>query len=295
MAEHYVNAPNWEWWILLYFYCAGIAGGLYTLATLMRLTGTPAAAPVVRVAYLWVLPLCILCGIFLTIDLGKPLDFWHMMVNTTPGESGLNFKYWSPISLGTWALLIFSIFALIAFIENWQLGRATGAATRGNGGMTVIHVIGSLFGLFLASYTGVVLSVSNQPLWSDSWAIGALFVASAFSAAAAVMALIERGADARLANAERYFAVLEILTIVLFFWTVASAGTVSKTFSGIWIVLWILVVLSLLPAFMTGGRRMAYAGGGTVTTAASTAAWAPIIVLIGVLLMRYIVIFSAQY
>ncbi len=299
MAEHYVAAPNWEWWILGYFFCAGLAGGLYTLATLLRLTGTPANARIVRVSYLWILPLCVICGIFLTIDLGKPLDFWHMMINTTPGEGGLNFKPWSPISLGTWALLLFSLFGFIAFIENWQLGRATGtAATRGNGGMIVLHIIGSLLGIFLASYTGVVLSVSNQPVWSDSWAIGALFVASAFSGAAAVMALIERVPDARLAVAERYFAIIELLAIMLFFWTVASAGTISKTFSGIWIVLWILVVLSLVPAFIGGGtRRAAYAGAGgaTVTTSTSTLAWAPSVVLIGVLLMRYIVIFSAQY
>jgi formate-dependent nitrite reductase membrane component NrfD len=288
MAEHFVQPPNWGWWILGYFFCAGLAGGLYTLATLLRLTGTPASARVVRTSYLWTLPLCILCGIFLTIDLGKPLDFWHMMINTTPGDSGLNFKYWSPISLGTWALLIFSIFALIAFLENWR--------GLGNAGMTAIHVIGSLFGLFLASYTGVVLSVSNQPIWSDSWAIGALFVASAFSGSAAMMALIERAPDARLAVAERYFAVLELLVILLFFWTVSQAGTLPKTFSGIWIILWILVVLSLFPAFLGGARRMSYAGAGgaTVSTATGTLAWAPIIVLIGVLLMRYIVIFSAQ-
>jgi formate-dependent nitrite reductase membrane component NrfD len=295
MAEHFVQPPNWEWWILGYFFCAGLAGGLYTLATLLRLAGTPASARVVRTSYLWVLPLCVLCGIFLTVDLGKPLDFWHMMINTTPGEGGLNFKYWSPISLGTWGLLIFSIFAFVAFLENWRL---RDSAAAGNPGMTVVHIIGSLFGIFLASYTGVVLSVSNQPVWSDSWAIGALFVASAFSGAAAVMALIERVPDPRLMTAERYFAIIEILAIVLFFWTVASAGTISKTFSGIWIVLWILVVLSLVPAFIGGGgRRAAYAGAGgaTVTTATSTLAWAPIVVLIGVLLMRYIVIFSAQY
>ena len=120
----------------------------------------------------------------LTIDLGKPLRFWHMMINTTPGSVGLNFKPWSPISLGTWALLIFSLFAFVSFLE---VITKRGNDRNVSGGMIVWNVIGSLVALFLASYTGVVLSVSNQPVWSDSYAIGGLFVASALSASAAFL------------------------------------------------------------------------------------------------------------
>jgi formate-dependent nitrite reductase membrane component NrfD len=49
--------------------------------------------------------------------------------------------------------------------------------------------VGALFGLFLAGYTGVLLSVSNQPIWSDTWALGGLFLASGLSVAAAAIAL----------------------------------------------------------------------------------------------------------
>ena len=43
---------------------------------------------------------------------------------------------------------------------------------------------GAGFGFFLGSYTGVLLSVSNQPIWSDTHLLGALFLASAASACA---------------------------------------------------------------------------------------------------------------
>jgi formate-dependent nitrite reductase membrane component NrfD len=277
MAEHFVQPPHWEWYIVGYFFCAGIAGGIYALATMLRMTGSPRDDAVVRTAFLTAFPLVVVCGILLTVDLGQPLRFWHMMINTTPGESGqLNFKYWSPISLGTWALLVFGIFSFVSFVQ----------ALRRSGTGTIFEVIGSLVALLLASYTGVVLSVSNQPVWSDSWAVGGLFVASALSGSAALLVLLARSraggawSELRLDRADRYFVLLEAALIVVFFVTLAQAGTLARTFSGVWIVLWVLVFLSLIPALLgsAGSRR-------TLSAVA---------VLAGVLLMRYVVIFSAQ-
>ena len=37
LAEHFVAPPHWEWFILGYFFLAGISGGAYTLGTLLRL------------------------------------------------------------------------------------------------------------------------------------------------------------------------------------------------------------------------------------------------------------------
>jgi formate-dependent nitrite reductase membrane component NrfD len=276
MAEHFVQPPHWEWYIVGYFFCAGLAGGLYVLATLLRITGSPRNDAVVRAAFLAAFPLVVACGILLTIDLGQPLRFWHMMINTTPGDGGLNFKPWSPISLGTWALLVFGIFSFVSFLlALWRRGSST-----------IFEVIGSVVALFLASYTGVVLSVSNQPVWSDSWAIGGLFVASALSGSAALLVLLAHWransswSEPRLDRADRYFVLLEAALIVVFFVTLAQAGTLAKTFSGVWLVMWILVFLSLIPALLgsAGSRR-------TLSAVA---------VLVGVLLMRYVVIFSAQ-
>ena len=57
--------------------------------------------------------------------------------------------------------------------------------------------------------------------------------------------------------------------------------------------------VSLLPAFrgFVGGRRLQLAGAGSVVTtgtATGMSALSAIVVLVGVLIMRYIVIFSAQ-
>jgi formate-dependent nitrite reductase membrane component NrfD len=293
MAEHFVQPPNWEWWIALYFFCAGLAGGLYVLATIFRFRGTPRDEAMARTGFIWSFPLVVLCGIFLTIDLGKPFDFWHMMINTTPGAGGLNWKPWSPISVGTWALLVFGLFSFVAFLFASTMerrARAGDADVLPPGFVRVFNLIGSVLGLFLASYTGVVLSVSNQPVWSDSWALGALFVASGLSASAALMAWAGRSragasAEARLQRADGYFALLEAVALALFFVTLAMAGTLSRTFHGIYWVLWILVVLSLIPPLRALGAR-APVGGGALSA---------LVVIIGVFLMRVAVIFSAQY
>jgi polysulfide reductase chain C len=217
-----------------------------------------------------------------------------MLINATPGNAGLNFKYWSPMSVGVWMLSIFGLFSLFSFLE----------ALRRIGQMpNVVPVVGSLFGLYLASYTGVLLSVSNQPLWSDTWALGGLFLASGLSGSAALLGWLGRyvGADAtteaRLGQADGYFAVLELIFIVAFFATVASAGTIGRTLSGIWLLLWILVLASLVPAIRDAfARRQAVTvPSGVAVAIAQTSVVMPIVVLVGVLLMRVVVVLSAQY
>ncbi len=282
MAEHFSAPPDWTWFIALYFFLAGIAGGSYVLATIMRLRGSPQDEPVVRIGFSVPLPLVAICAIFLTIDLGTPLRFWHMLINTTPGDAGLNFKYWSPMSVGVWALSIFGLFTLLSFLEaRGNLRRLPNA----------VPIVGSLFALYVASYTGVLLSVSNQPVWSDTWALGGLFLASGLSGSAALLVWLARyvhGApqtEARLSKADGYFALLELAFIVVFFVTIAIAGTIGKTLSGFWLILWILVLLSLFPGIRAALARRRDAPVSVLASA---------VVIAGVLLMRLVIVFSAQ-
>ena len=281
MVEHFSSPPGWTWFIALYFFLAGIAGGSYVLATIMRLRGSPQDEPVTRIAFLIPLPLVAICALFLTLDLGTPMRFWHMLINTTPGAFGLNFKYWSPMSVGVWALSIFGVFALLSFLEARRIiGRVPNA----------VMVAGSFVALYVASYTGVLLSVSNQPVWSDTWALGGLFLASGLSGSAALLIWLGHYAngapqtETRLQRADGYFSLLELAFLIAFFVTIAAAGTLGRTFSGYWALLWILVLLSLIP-----GIRLLFTRRAAPFSLAASAA-----VIAGVLLMRLIIVFSAQ-
>jgi formate-dependent nitrite reductase membrane component NrfD len=314
-SQHFAGAPEWTWWILAYFFLAGLAGGSYFLATVLRYWGSPADEPVARLGYYVPLPAVILGLLLLTIDLKKPLRVWHMLVNTTPDAYGLNFNTNTPMSVGVWALSIAALFAFVAFVDSLvrdgrlRLGvaRSVSALVAGTFGL-IWNVIGSILFLFIAGYTGVLLAVSNQPVWSDSWALGGLFLASGLSGSAALLSLLGHRRDVAettldfLARCEGIFAVLELVLLVVFVVTLIDDGTLDVAFAFPWILLWLVAVAGMLPGLASlAGRPMredvtVTPGGAVVATRARVSAvtLAPWLVLIGVLALRAAVIFSAQ-
>jgi formate-dependent nitrite reductase membrane component NrfD len=308
-AEHFVRAPDWTWYILFYFFLAGLAGGSYFIAALLRVFGRPTDEPAARVGYYIAFPAVAICPILLTLDLGKPVRFWHMLVNSTPGEEGLIFKYWSPMSVGAWALVAFGAFVTVSFVEALVRDgkihmRLLVRAVRLLDGVLgkLWNLVGALLGLFIAGYTGVLLAVSNQPIWSDSWVVGGLFLASGLTGSAALLAwLVHRRSDARssaevFVRMERIFPVLELALIVAILALLVSAGTLSRTLAYPWLVLWAVALVGLLPGLLGLFRsRPAVTSDGAVVAASTRAlAWVSVLVLVGVLALRAAVIFSAQ-
>jgi len=301
-TEHFAGPPEWTWYILFYFFLAGLAGGCYFLATLLRYWGTAADEAVARIGFYVALPATLLGAILLTLDLKQPLRFWHMLFNTTPGQFGLNFNSTTPMSVGVWALLVASLFAAVSFIDALARDRRGRAILRGAAGMAW-SVVSSIVYLFIAGYTGVLLSVSNQPIWSDTWALGGLFLASGLSGAAALLLLLSRnrsGVEATrgvLESSEALFTVLELVLLVLVLLTLIDDGTLGKALSFPWLLLWLAALAGMLPALggLTGRRFRATSGGAVA--AARLQAWAlgPTLVLLGVLALRAWVIFTAQH
>jgi formate-dependent nitrite reductase membrane component NrfD len=308
-AQHFVRVPEWTWYILFYFFLAGLSGGSYFIATLLRLYGNRSDEPAARLGYYVAFPTLLACPILLTLDLKKPLRFWHMLWNTTPGDEGPIFKYWSPMSVGAWALFVFGVFVTVSFLEVLVRDRTirtafTDRAVRlldGTPGK-VWNVAGAVLGLFIAGYTGVLLSVSNQPGWSDTWALGGLFLASGLSGSAALLWwLVRYRSDAAassdvLLRCERLFAVLELALIVVFALTLVVPGTFGEVFAFPWILLWLVALAGLVPGLgglVTAGLRVGPEGAVAVG-AVRLAVAAPGLVLVGVLALRAAVIFSVQ-
>jgi formate-dependent nitrite reductase membrane component NrfD len=305
-AEHFAGPPHWTWYILFYFFLAGLAGGSYFLATLLRHWGTPGDEPVARLGFYVAFLATLVCPILLTLDLTHPLRFWHMVVNTTPGNGGLNFRSETPMSVGVWALLVASVFSLVSFVDTLArdgrlrhpLARRLSSALEGGAGK-VWNVAGSVVYLFIAGYTGVLLAVSNQPVWSDTWALGGLFLASGLSGSAALILLLtryRRGAESSrgfLEIAARLFTVLELALLVVFVVTLIGDGTLDTAFGFPWILLWLVALAGMLPGLVSlavGGLRV----DGTAERVATWAVVTPALVLVGVLALRAAVIFSAQ-
>jgi formate-dependent nitrite reductase membrane component NrfD len=306
MADHFARAPEWTWYILGYFFLAGMSGGSYVIACLLRLFGRPGDEAAARLAVYIAFPTFLLCPVLLTLDLGQPTRFWHMLVDTSPGTMSPVFKYWSPMSVGAWGLVIFGAFVTVSFVDALARdGRLPGfrwlSALLSSFLGTLWHGIGALLGLFIAGYTGVLLAVSNQPVWSDSWVLGGLFLASGLSGAAALLAwLVHHRADAQesavvVARFERFFPLLELLLILGFVGLLIQPGTLSRAFEPPWLWLWLVAFVGLLPG-LTGivRTRASTSSDGAVVVRSRGVALAAIIVMVGVLALRAAIIFSAQ-
>ena len=308
-AEHFAGPPGWTWYILFYFFFAGLSGGSYVIASLFRLRGEPSDEPAARLGYYVSFAALIPCPIMLILDLGTPLRFWHMLWNTTPGAAGLNFKWWSPMSVGAWALLVFGAFATASFVDclvrDGRLQWLWVARLLGGGFGRLVTVVGTILGLFIAGYTGVLLSVSNQPVWSDTWTLGGLFLASGLSGSAALLLFLLRYRASTVASSgplivsERLYAVLELALIVIFALTLIPASTLGHAFGFPWLLLWLVALAGLVPG--VGGlitSRLAVTPEGVavpVHSASATRAMAICgLVLLGVVALRAAVIFSAQ-
>lgn len=302
--NYFVADPEWGGWIVAYFYLGGIAAGSYFLAVLIEWFGSPEDRPLAHIAYRIAFPLAVLCGLLLIIDLNRPERFWHMLLKSevtkaayaegfpfTAAGWGLAlrspaFKYWSPMSAGSWGLALFGACALASFVATTWPKRRPGRWLQAGPARGVLQVVGCFAGFFVASYTGALLSATNQPVWSDTVWLAPLFLASAASTSLATLGLIAwrwnlgtSEARARLEGAEPLALGLELLVLGAF---VASLGEnlipVLRTLRGNVLVFGTLVVAILVPLLLhlRVGHRRAWA-----IPAAATCA------LVGGLLLRY--------
>lgn len=242
----FVADPHWGWWIILYFFLGGIAAGAYFMATLIELLGSAEDRALSRLGYWIAFPLVSLCGIFLVLDLDRPERFWHMLFKSEVVKEAFHegwpwsgrswglmlqaplLKYWSPMSVGSWALLLFGACSSLSFLGVvWPEGRIARFLRR-RGLRQALPVVGSLVGFFIAAYTGALLSATNQPIWSDSAWIAPLFLTSAASTGIAAMILLARWRQAplgetldRLERADLWALGLELVMFAIF---LASLG-----------------------------------------------------------------------
>lgn len=180
-----IKKAHWSWQIYLYFFLGGIAGGSYLVSTLAHFLGID--SKLVRSGRYLSFACLLASPILLIMDLGRPARFHHML---------RVLKFRSPMSLGTWALSAFGMFCGLTTAHqvaedgllNWfplaaRLFRSLP--------IKVIDAFGSFFGLFVASYTGVLLSSTAVPIWARAKLIlGPLFLTSGVSTGLSALSLI---------------------------------------------------------------------------------------------------------
>jgi formate-dependent nitrite reductase membrane component NrfD len=256
--------------------------------------GRPEDRPLARLGYTISFPCIVISGILLTLDLTRPERFWHMLIQSNTFLP--MFKPWSPMSVGSWALLIFGFFSLMSFLgalaEDGRLQWPAALRLRPPGLLgSIVGVVGGLFGFYVAGYTGVLLAVTNQPIWSDTPLLGMLFVVSAASISAASMILIahRRGWNMpgilALHRLDAWVVLLEFIVLIA---VLISLGPVFRAWLSAWgLLLFVGVIVAgmLVPLALYWRREWL----GDLNTAASAA-----LVLAGGFILRMVIVFSAQ-
>jgi protein NrfD len=291
-STFFTASPQWRWLILAYFFLGGLAAGSYFLATLMDMFGKSRDRRLAGVGYLIAFPLVGLCGLVLTLDLGRPERFWHMLVQSETFRPMI--KTYSPMSLGAWALLLFGGCSFLSFVAvlaergwlGWPLLRQLGPPALAG---RLVTVIGALLGFYVAGYTGVLLAITNRPIWADTTLLGLTFLISAASKSAALLILLgswggvsDDGIDA-LGRFDESILIIEFLVIVALLVSLRQIATVWA--SGWGLLLAVMVVGGIALPLYIRWRRPAGAVWWTI---------GPALVLLGGLVLRAVIIFSSD-
>jgi len=218
----------------------------------------------------------------------------------------LMFKWWSPISFGTWILIVFGAFSVLSFghalveggVANPPLARRLTRPLHEGGRLsTVFLALGALWGLVMASYTGILLMVNNAPTWSHDPFLPPLFMAAGVGAGAASLYLIAHFTGAggasgrrRLLRTATYALALEALLLAAS--AILGLRGESPYFVGAWALLfWVVivpfgVVLPLALLWLAEFRGRHLVRGAPVVGAA--------LLLAGGLLLRVLEVFGGQ-
>lgn len=296
-----VRAPRWDWLAVGYFYLGGIAGGSYALAAMADLFGGGRHRAVARWGYRVTLPALLLGTVLLIVDLMRPERFWHMLLQSERGFVPI-FKWWSPISVGAWALALFGGFALLSLLgslasEGRVVSRRFAFLTESGLGR-VLTTVGAALGFFVAAYTGVLISVTNRPLWSESTLWGLLFALSSASTSAALLLLLLRRASPQhspqasglgavpstrwLATLDARLLALEVLVLVALVLSFGASAAAWWNGWGLALAVGVVGLGMLLPLALH------------LRATRTAALLAPLLVLAGGLLLRVVVVMSVE-
>jgi hypothetical protein len=262
-AEHFVRAPEWTWYILFYFFLAGCR------AVVLRSPRCcawrrPEDEPAARSARTWRSCAAGVPGA------AHPRPRPAAAVLAHAGQHrpvhGPIFKYWSPMSVGAvgrWSCSAIFATAVLDALSRRGCAPPCGRAARGVGRLW--HLRGAVPGCSCAGYTGVLLAVSNQPIWSGHLGAGGLFLASGLRvgrAASAGCCLPPRptrqGSD-RAGAAASASSVARAGATRCVRGAADPAGCAGRAFAFRGLLLWIVAVVELLPGLAASspgpGRR----------------------------------------
>ncbi|MCL6471809.1 MAG: polysulfide reductase NrfD [Firmicutes bacterium] len=300
---------RWGFPIALYLFVGGMSAAAYYVGVFADLIGKDRYKEVARIgSYIVLIPI-IIGLLMLVVDLGRPLRFWHLMLQLGPVNTGIIIRPGSVMSLGTWFLVAFSAVCGVAYPLMWLAKErfasnipVLSALAEKDDIRRAVGVLGLPIAFLVAIYTGVLLAVSSRPIWADTVLLPVLFVISATSTGIAAIILLlslsKSGAHhevRRLEKGDNFMIKLElvfvaILAIALFI-SPRAIGAIKNVMVGDFAVFFWLgfIAAGLLIPFNIqrfGLQNSSLSTKGLAVTSS-------VLVLLGGFFLRFIVLIAA--
>jgi protein NrfD len=291
------NMHVWGWEIPVYLFLGGLVAGMMIISGYFIFSNRYKKTDCVT----YILPLLSLLllslGMFsLFLDLEHKFFVWRLYTT---------FKISSPMSWGSWILVlvypviianllmdppkyIVNKFPQLNRIKNYIHNRPKLIQNIGIGNM--------LLGGMLGVYTGVLLStMGSRPLWNSSM-LWILFLVSGLSASAAFVHMIAKNVEERelLAKADNGFLIIELFVLALLLIGLLTSSAVHINAAKLLVnglyapAFWVFVVgmgvlLPLIIQLLAVNHKIKHTP------------IAPIMVMVGGLILRFIIVYAGQY
>lgn len=287
----------WGWEIPVYLFLGGMVAGMLVISGYFLFTGRHKSANC-SCFYMPIMSFILLSlgMLALFLDLEHKLYVWRLFTT---------FEITSPMSWGSWILILLYPLILINMILRppeilvAKFPKIQELSTKMNDNVKLLKNIGvlnMLLGGSLGLYTGVLLSsLGARPLWSSS-VLWLLFLTSGLSAAAAFIHMVAKEKYERelLAKADNGFLVFELFVFAMFFVGLATSSRAHADAAMILIngpyaaVFWVFViglglVIPLIIQLLAVNHKIKHTPV------------APIMVIIGGLILRFVIVSAGQY
>ncbi len=165
--EHPFGLP-----IAIYFYMTGMSAGSFLISTMSYGMGIKKYKPLGKVGVVLATLLLVLAPVFLIIDLGQPLRFWHLFPY-------LNFK-----SAITWGSFLLVAYPLNCLIYGFNMFKGNDKLTK------MFGLIGIPLAISVHGYTGFILAlIKARAMWNTAL-MPIYFLVSAMVSGIALMILV---------------------------------------------------------------------------------------------------------
>ncbi len=278
----------WGMLIVIHFFLSGMAAGSFiTSAAASYLDEEKYKKIASAGAYLALFSIMVDVPV-LILDLDRPLRFITLMYRGS---------ITAPLTWGVWFLMGLGLFSLFNIALHRGMGQAKDYKN-------LILLAGSVCAVGVSAYTAVALNIATdaRPIWSNGMVIPVFMVASLITGIAAVSLVVSisgvRKGLSSLNTANALLLLFQILMVGFLLLTASTSSALGREAAGMILsgalspIFWVgLVIIGLLIPVIVSWKillaKVAEPGAG-ITALISA------MVLVGVFVLRYIIVYGGQ-